>query len=158
MIVIGQFFLPDYEKNGGDMKDVAVFPLPIFNDKPTSANGMVDLFWTVAKNSKQPKEARKFIEWFFSPSVYKDYVTQKYMISTVKGIEANNIFSEAHKLYKFNDFMIIPGNEDYVKLVGETQWDTKTIGSEMMAGKDFKVILSDYNKKWKAARTKLGIK
>ncbi len=160
MLIAGQYFLPDYKKLGGDMNDIAVFPLPMTNDRNETirAVGMVDLFFGISKNSKNPDLAKKYVAWFFSPDVYKTYITERTMSSTINGIDADNIFTEATKNMKFDIFMYVPGDENYTKLAGETKWETKTIGTMMIAGKDYKDILADYNKKWKAARAKLDIK
>ena len=33
MMAIGQYYYPDYVKNGGDIQDLGIFPLPVVNDK-----------------------------------------------------------------------------------------------------------------------------
>lgn len=160
MTCAGQYFLPDYKKMGGDMNDIAVFPLPVGSTaKPIKKQmAMLDLFWAVSKNSKHPAEAKKFIEWFFSPSIYKAYLTDRFMSSTVNGIDAANIFSEGLKKYNYQPFLYIPGDENYTKLVNETKFDSKTIGSQMLAGMSYKNILADFDQKWADSRKKLGIK
>lgn len=160
MMATGQFYLPDYKKLGGDMSDIAVFPLPFNTEKVDGkkAVGLIDLFFGVSKTSKNLDTAKKYVAWFFGPEVYKAYIDERMMTSTVEGIDASNIFAEAIKEQKVEIFMYIPGDENYTKLAGDTKWETKTIGTQMMAGKDYKAILADYNKKWKAARAKLGIK
>jgi raffinose/stachyose/melibiose transport system substrate-binding protein len=160
MTCVGQYFLPDYKKMGGDMNDIAVFPLPVGSAaRPIKKQmAMLDLFWAVGKNSKHPAEAQKFIEWFFSPSIYKAYLTDRFMSSTIKGIDAANIFSEGLKKYNYQPFLYVPGDENYTKLVNETKFDAKTIGSQMLAGMSYKDLLADFNQKWADARKKLGIK
>lgn len=160
MLVAGQYFLPDYKNFGGDMDDIEVFPLPMTNDKaePMRTTVMIDLFLGVSKNSKNVDLAKKYVEWLFSPEVYKAYISNRYMTSTISGVDSDNIFTRAIKTQKIETFMYVPGDENYTKLVSETKWDTKAIGTMMLAGKNYKTILSEYNKKWKAAITKLGIK
>lgn len=160
MMAAGQFFLPDYKKLGGDMEDIAVFPIPMTGETKGKirAVGIVDLFFGVGKNSRNPEAARKYVAWFFSPEVYKAYIADRMMTSTIYGVDADNKFTEALKTQEMEIFMYIPGDEDYAKLAVETKWETKTIGTMMLAGKDYKAILADFNGKWKAAREKLGIK
>jgi raffinose/stachyose/melibiose transport system substrate-binding protein len=160
MLAAGQYFLPDYKKNGGDMNDIDVFPLPVVNNSNEKIKSitMIDLFFAVSKNSKNAETAKKYISWFFSPDVYKSYITDRNMSSTINGVEADSIFAAAQKNLNVELQIYVPGDDNYTKLLGETKLDVKAIGTAMMAGKDYKTILADYNKKWKAAREKLGIK
>lgn len=159
MLVAGQYFLPDYKSFGGDMNDIDVFPLPIINDKSEAIKSivMIDLFLGVNRNSKHIDLAKKYVEWIFNPKVYKAYIDERYMTSTIFGVDSSNIFTEAKKTQNIDPFMYVPGDGNYTKLVSETKWETKTIGAMMLAGKDYKAILADYNKKWKDARSKLCI-
>ncbi|HEX3046286.1 MAG TPA: ABC transporter substrate-binding protein, partial [Bacillota bacterium] len=160
MTCAGQYLLSDYKKLGGDMNDIAVFPLPVGSPaNPMKKQiAMVDLFWAVAKNSKHPAQAKKFIEWFFTPSVYKVFLAERSMSSTIKGIDTADIFSEGIKKYKYEPLLYIPGDENYMKLMNETKFDAKTIGTQMLAGMSYKDILAEYDLKWAQARKKLGIK
>ena len=119
---------------------------------------MIDLFFGISKNSKNVDIAKKYIAWFFSPDVYKTYITDRYMSSTINGVDADNIFAAAQKNMGFDLQVYVPGDDNYTKLLGETKFDVKAIGTMMMSGKDYKTMLADCNKKWKAARAKLGIK
>ncbi|HEX2927810.1 MAG TPA: extracellular solute-binding protein, partial [Ruminiclostridium sp.] len=160
MLLAGQYFLGDYKNFGGDMNDIAVFPLPMTNNRnePKKTIVVVDLFLGISKNSQNVDLAKKYIEWFFNTDIYKPYICDRYMTSTIKGVDSENMFTKAMKDQKIETFMYVPGDENYTKLVSETRWDTKTIGTMMLAGKDYRSILSEYNEKWKAAGIKLGIK
>lgn len=159
MIVVGQYYYPDYVKFGGDIDDLGLFPLPVVNDKSETNRQvtMVDLPFGISKNSKHIEEAKKVLEWYFSPEVYKEYLTERTMSSTINGIEADNIFTTTAKTLNVTPFYIKDGDENAVKLSNETKWDGIAIGQLMLAGKDFRPIFEDLNKKWTSARKKLGI-
>ena len=98
------------------------------------------------------------LQWYFSPEVYKPYLEDRAMSSTIKGINPENIFTETSKQYPTQPVILIAGNEDYKKLNNETHMDESAIGGQMLSGKDFRPMLEDLNKKWTAARTKYGMK
>ena len=118
---------------------------------------MVDLPFGISKTSKHIEEAKKVLEWYFSPEVYKEYLTERTMSSTINGVDADNIFTDTSKTLNVTPFYIKDGNEESVKLANETKWDGNAIGQQMLAGKDFRPIFEDLNKKWTSARKKLGI-
>lgn len=160
MMTIGQYYYPDYVKNGGDIQDLGIFPLPVVNDKNETNRQVivVDLPFGISKNSKHIDEAKKVLEWYFSPDVYKSFLTQTTMSSTINGIDADNLFTMTAKTLKVTPFYIKDGDENFVKLMNETKWDGSVIGQQMLTGKDFRPLFEDLNKKWTAARQKLGIK
>ena len=98
------------------------------------------------------------LEWYFSPEVYKPYLEQRAMSSTIKGIDPQNVFTEASKQYPTQTFTALAGEENFVKLQKETKWDSTVIGAQMLAGKDFRPIFEDLNQKWTDGRQKFGIK
>ena len=145
---------------GGDIKDLGLFPLPVVND-PNETNRQVyniDLPFCISKDSKHIDVAKKVIEWYFSPEVYKPYLEERAMSSTIKGIDPQNIFTDASKQYHTQPFFPKAGEENFVKLQKETKWDPTVVGALMLAGKDFRPIFEDLNKKWTAARQKFGMK
>ncbi len=160
MMAIGQYYYSDFITMGGDVKDLGLFPLPVVND-PNEKNRQVtniDLPFCISKNSKHIDVAKKVLEWYFSPEVYKPYLEQRAMSSTIKGIDPQNVFTEASKQYPTQTFLALAGEDNFVKLQKETKWDSTVIGAQMLAGKDFRPIFEDLNQKWTAGRQKFGIK
>jgi raffinose/stachyose/melibiose transport system substrate-binding protein len=160
MMAIGQYYYADFLTMGGDLKDLGLFPLPIVND-PNETNRQVydiDLPFCISKDSKHIDIAKKVIEWYFSPEIYKPYLEERAMSSTIKGIDPQNIFTNASSQFNAQSFFPKSGDESYVKLTKETKWDSTVVGAQMLAGKDFRPIFEDLNKKWTAARQKFGMK
>jgi raffinose/stachyose/melibiose transport system substrate-binding protein len=160
LIFLGQYFLSDYIKFGGDVNDLGVFTMPVVSNpnEQNRAIGIIDHFLVINKNCKYKEEVKKIFSLFFNPVNYKKYITEKSVSSTINGINAENLFTEAEKKQNFKLFMYIPGNENYTKLANETQFEVKSIGQMMLAGKSYKEILADFNIKWKQARKKFNIK
>lgn len=159
MMAIGQYFYADYLKMGGDLNDLGIFPMPLVNDPNETIRQVynVDLPFCISKDSKHIDVAKQVLQWYFSPEVYKPYLEDRAMSSTINGINPENIFTETSKQYPTQPITLNAGNEDYNKLNRETQMDASAIGAQMLAGKDFRPMLEVLNEKWTAARTKYGM-
>lgn len=161
MICLGQWYLPNYIERVQNTDDLGLFPLPIVKNssEPNRVITMADNFLTISKSSKIEKQAKEFVEWSFDKDVYEGYLKSTLNNSTVEGVfNEVPILKEYNDKFKFEDFLYFPGDKNYNSLVNETKFDVKAIGQRMLAGEKFDAILADMNKKWKAAREKLGIK
>lgn len=157
MVPLGQYFYNWYTSVGGDINDIAVFPLPS-SDDPVLAKrviGLTDDYWSIYNKSQHKEAARKVLEWIFSPEVYTKYLTATANSSTIKGIAPKNMYTEALETYKPVVIYQNPGNEYFSKIQTATQFNEKDIGIAMMSGKDWKAYLADLNAKWKKARAEI---
>lgn len=158
IIVIGQYYYPDYVKYGGDLNDLGLFALPVV-DKAGETNRqatVIDIPFALAKDSKNIDLGKKLLTWYFSPEIYQPYLTERTMTSTIKGIDAQNLFTDASKNMKVDQFIQGQGDEKAVKLQNEVKYDMTAAGQQMFSGKDYNGILADYDKNWAAARKKFG--
>lgn len=153
----GQWYLPTYETDGGDMDDLGVFFLPVRDDvsEDLVITTMADMFFSVSKDSKNLAEAKDFMNWFFT-DYYKDFIVWLRQGPTMKGIEAAEPFLKvAFDNIEGNSAMTVipPDGEAFTELKNATQFDVKRIGQEMyskaIAGEDyFDAMMADLNKKW----------
>ncbi|MFC5471176.1 ABC transporter substrate-binding protein [Cohnella suwonensis] len=161
MFVAGNYFYPDYVRLGGDVNDLGVFPIPDVDTESETITqvGQVDLFFVLGKNSSHPNEARKLVEWFLSNDVYGPYIERTGMVPTVdvQTTGKKTVFQEAADTLKYEQKMLIPGDENFNKIRNEVQFDTHVIGQYMLTGKDYQKQLDALNDKWEKARKKLGI-
>jgi raffinose/stachyose/melibiose transport system substrate-binding protein len=159
MILLGQWYLPNYLERVGNADDLGFFALPVVHEGETNRlMTMADNFLTINKNSENVEAAKLFIEWSFSKEIYSGYLTATLNNSTVAGIDNDNpLFKEFRDNNKADLFLYYPGDENYSKLVNQTKFDTKNIGQKMLAGESFEDILAEMNEAWKAARAELGI-
>lgn len=159
MILLGQWYLPNYLERVGNADDLGFFALPVVHKGETNRlMTMADNFLTINKNSENVEAAKLFIEWSFSKEIYSGYLTATLNNSTVAGIDNDNpLFKEFRDNNKADLFLYYPGDDNYSKLVNQTKFDTKNIGQKMLAGESFEDILAEMNGAWKAARAELGI-
>lgn len=158
MIAAGQWMIPQYVENGGDMKDLGLFLLPIRDNAKDTLNtiAMVDTFLATPKDGKYKKEVKDFLNWFFSKKYYPDYITGIQQTSTVKGVESSvPALKEAFAGLKVNYVLYDGGNGDFQKIAGAVKFDVKKMGQEMIAGKDLDEMLNELNQNWKEARAKV---
>lgn len=160
MILLGQWYLPNYLERVGNADDLGFFALPVVHEGETNRlMTMADNFLTINKNSANIDAAKLFIEWSFSKDIYSGYLTATLNNSTVSGIDNDNpLFKEFRENNKADLFLYYPGDENFSKLVNQTKFDTKNIGQRMLAGESFEDILNEMNTAWKASRAELGIK
>jgi len=157
MIVLGQWYLPNYIERVKSMDDIGFFSLPVVSKgEKNRVMTMADNFLTINKDSKNIDAAKAFVNWSFEDEIYSEYLKTTMNNSTVTGVENDNpLFKEYRENSDSEEFMYYPGNEDYSKLVNQTKFDAKTIGQRMLAGENFADILKEYNTKWKEARASL---
>ncbi len=160
MIVLGQWYLPNYIAHVGNTDDLGFFSLPVVKEgEKNRVMTMADNFLTINKNSKNLDAAKEFITWSFSNDVYKGYLEATMNNSTVEGVTNDNpLFKEYRENSNAESFLFYPGNSDYSDLVNQTKLDTKSIGQRMLSGEKYDSMLKDLNNKWKTARKDLGIK
>ncbi|WP_442603005.1 ABC transporter substrate-binding protein [Paenibacillus sp. KN14-4R] len=160
MIASGQWFVSDVEKMmNGDMSDIGAFLLPVREKETDKLNTitMVDTFFTIPKASKNQQEAKEFLEWFFSKDWYTKLMTTSKIASTMKGIDIDlgATFKPAYENIDLNYVVYAGTNESYKKIESTIKFDVKKMGQDMMAGKDFEKMMTDMNKQWKDAKSKI---
>ncbi|MCR8643064.1 ABC transporter substrate-binding protein [Paenibacillus sp. N1-5-1-14] len=160
MIASGQWFVSDVEKMmNGDMSDIGTFLLPVREKETDKLNTitMVDSFYTIPKVSKNQQEAKEFLEWYFSKDWYTKLMTESKIASTMKdiNIDLGATFKAAYEGVDVNYVVYAGTNETYKKIESATKFDVKKMGQDMMAGKDFEKMMTDMNKQWKDAKSKI---
>jgi raffinose/stachyose/melibiose transport system substrate-binding protein len=158
MICAGQWMLPQYVENGGDMKDLGAFLLPVRDNANETLNtiAMVDTFLATPKDGKYQKEVKDFLNWIFSKNYYPGYISSIQQTSTVNGIDSDVPFlKEAFTGVKVNFVLYDGGNADFQKIASAVKFDVKMLGQEMLVGKDLDAMMNDLNKSWKAARANI---
>ncbi|HEX3043429.1 MAG TPA: extracellular solute-binding protein [Bacillota bacterium] len=158
MLLAGQWFIPQYAESGGDMKDLGLFLLPI-RDKASEVLytvAMTDMFLAIPVDCKYKKEAKEFIEWFFSKDYYPQYITETQQNSTIKGINSSApILKEAYTGVNYKFVLNQPGGADFQKISDAIKFNVKALGQEMIMGQDLDQMMNELNKHWKDAKSKL---
>lgn len=158
MICAGQWFLSVYKSNGGDMNDLGAFLLPVRDKAVDTLNTitMVDAFYCTPKDNQYLKEAKDFINWFFSKKYYPGYISYVGQTSTVNGIISDiPLFKTALAEQKVKYILYGGGGLEFTKISNAVKFDVKRMGQEMIAGKDLEQMMSDLNRNWKEARANL---
>jgi raffinose/stachyose/melibiose transport system substrate-binding protein len=158
MLLAGQWFIPQYAEAGGDMKDLGLFLLPIRDNTSELlyTMAMADMFLAIPSDCKYKKEAKEFIEWFFSKGYYPRYITETQQNSTIKGINSNvPLLKEAYTGVNYKFVLNQPGGPGFQKISGAIKFNVKALGQEMIMGRDLDQMMNDLNKQWKDAKSKL---
>ena len=158
MVALGQWYQPTYETDGGDINDLGVFFLPVRDNKsdPFVVTTMADMFIAISANSKNLKEAKAFVEWFFK-DYYSDFIAWLKQGPTMKDIEADDpLLKQAFDNVEgeLELTVIQPDGEDFVRIKEAVQFDVKRLGQEMLTGANLDQMMTDLNKKWKEAKNK----
>lgn len=156
VVASGLWFVPTYASKTGSTDDLAAFPMPYRQneDTPLKLMTFTDHFYGISASTKYADEAKAFMEWFYSPEVYQDYIDHAQLGSAYEGIEANVPFlQDFYNNNKNEPFLYIPGNVAYTDLSNAIQLDVKALGQEMMAGKTVDEISKDLDGKWSKARS-----
>ena len=157
-MALGQWYQPTYETDGGDINDLGVFFLPVRDNKsdPFVVTTMADMFIAISANSKNLKEAKAFVEWFFK-DYYSDFIAWLKQGPTMKDIEADDpLLKQAFDNVEgeLELTVIQPDGEDFVRIKEAVQFDVKRLGQEMLTGTNLDQMMTDLNKKWKEAKNK----
>jgi raffinose/stachyose/melibiose transport system substrate-binding protein len=158
MTALGQWFVPTFDTDGGDLSDLGTFFLPVRDSKsePMVVTTMADVFYAISESSPNKEEAIEFLEWFFT-DYYVDFIAWLRQGPTMEGIEAEDPYlQEAFDSIEGDYIMtvITPDGEEFTRIKGEVQLDVKRLGQEMMAGADLDQMMQDLNTKWKDAFNK----
>jgi raffinose/stachyose/melibiose transport system substrate-binding protein len=86
MYLQGVWAIPEIKKANPDI-ELGVFALPATNnpDENKLVSG-VDVLFTMAKDTKHPEEAMKFIEFMFNEEIAKQYIDEQAAFSAIKGV------------------------------------------------------------------------
>lgn len=155
VLAAGLWFVPTYESKAGTLEDLAAFPMPYRPDEsaPLKLMMFTDHFYGISSTSKHQEQAKAFMEWFYSPEVYKEYLNAAQLDSAFEGVESEVPFLKTfYEQHQQENFMYIPGDAEYTELSNAIQLDVKALGQEMMAGKSVDDIVKDLNAKWTEAR------
>lgn len=87
MMVMGTWKIGTAGKEFPDI-DFGVFPFPL-NDKMNAAYGEAGQATAIYSKSKNIEEAKRFMEFLFSPEVENIYCTETKQTPTIKGVKAN---------------------------------------------------------------------
>lgn len=156
MMAAGSWYKDDYNQNGGKDENLGVFLLPTRNtaNDPFYTTAMTEFFWGIPKTSKNQKEAKEFMEWFFASDYYAKFTTALGQKPTVKGLKYDDkFFAQAFEGIDVKPVTVFY-DEAYNKIMNEIKFDVKSIGQQMLSGKtSLDSIMNDLNAKWKKART-----
>ncbi|MBS4192070.1 carbohydrate ABC transporter substrate-binding protein [Bacillus sp. FJAT-49705] len=154
MLAAGSWYKSDYITNGGKEENLGVFLLPTRNttSDPFYTTAMTEFFWGVPKTSKNQKEAKEFLEWFFG-DYYTQLATTTNIKPTMKGVSYNDeFFAQAFEDVDAEPVTIFY-DDNYNKVMNAMKFDVKGIGQQMVAGKNsLDSIMKDLNAQWKKAR------
>lgn len=159
----GGWALATIREGAESTDELGTFYLPVRDSESDQFRTITqgDSFMSVTKHAKNPELAREFVEFFFSDAWYPEYIKAITDDNTMKTVtkEKDAILAQADKLQPDLELVMYDGGgDDFTTLVSETTFDYKKLGAQMLV-KDFDLntTLSELNKKWKDARTKLGI-
>ncbi len=154
MFAAGSWYKSDYNQNGGKDENLGVFLLPTRNttSDPFYTTAMTEFFWGVPKSSKNQKEAKEFLEWFFG-DYYTQLATAINIKPTIKGVSYNDkFFTQAFDGVDAKSVTVFY-DDKYNKVKNAMKFDVNGTGQQMMAGKtSLDSIMNDLNKQWKKAR------
>jgi raffinose/stachyose/melibiose transport system substrate-binding protein len=163
MLAAGPWCLEYIKQDTDDISKLSTFYLPVRDNLSDEFRTIVqgDSFLSVTKDSKNPELAKAFLEFYFSDAWYPDFISRIGDDSTMTSFpkDKNPIFKAADD--KQPDVVLVTydgGNDDFSRLMSETKFDYKKLGSQMFSeGFDLDKELADLDTRWKAARNKLGI-
>lgn len=159
MVVSGQWYLSNLkELLDGDLSDVGVFFLPTRTDASQPLNYLVEGTeggLAVSKSSEHVEEAKAFIEWMNSKEILAGWAegTSNFCVFDEYDVSLDPVFDEAFATDNLNKLSLNNGDEKFVAIRDALQFDVKGIGQRMLAGEDYKGILSDLNAKWADAKS-----
>ena len=156
MMAAGSWYKDDYDQNGGKDENLGVFLLPTRNttSDPFYTTAMTEFFWGIPKTCKNQKEAKEFLEWFFSSDYYAQFVGSLKQKPTVKGVKYNDkFFAQAFEGLDVKPITVFY-DENFNKIMNSMKFDVKSIGQQQMAGKtSLDSIMNNLNAQWKKARS-----
>ena len=156
MVALGQWYQPTYETDGGNVNDLGVFFLPVRDSKsdPFVVTTMADMFIAIAENSKNMKESKAFVEWFFK-DYYPDFIAWLKQGPTMKDIEADDpLLKQAFDNVEgeLELTVIQPDGAEFARIKEAVQFDVKRLGQEMLTGANLDKMMEELNNKWKEAK------
>lgn len=165
-LVTGSWSITQYQEKAKDKADIIYIPFPFNMDGKQYAAAGGDYNIAVNKNSKNKAAALAWIWWFLDKSNYAfdnggiPPLKSAALPSTLDAFKAANVIFVANNP--------APAGEEAfwsnIDKQAEIGWWSPTPGQRIVdaargATKEtFDDIMNDYNKKWAAARLKLGIK
>jgi len=108
MYMQGVWAIPEIQKANPSI-ELGVFPMPATND-PTKNKVIsgVDTLLTVAKNTKHPEEAMKFIQFLMEPENVQQYIDEQKAFPAITGVSQSDPivdgFKEAFAAGQISDF------------------------------------------------------
>lgn len=156
MIALGQWYYSSYMNNVGTDEDLAVFPLPLRSSEsePLLNMTMSDLNIGISTDSKNPDEAKAFLNWMFSPEVYQTYINKVQQLSTMSNVTADvPFFNKWTKENAFESFVYQGTDAKYAAVKAAAQYDQSLAAQEIYAGKSIEQIEKELNDRWSKAVT-----
>lgn len=164
IIALGDWGLQNIKNGAEDTSELGAFYLPTRDseDDPFRVLVQGDSFMGVTTHCENPELAKTFVEWFYGEDWYPDYLNYITSASAMKNFpkEKDPVLAEADEAQPDAELVMYDGGgDDFQAIQNETTFDYKKLGAEMFTdGFDLNSKLDELNKKWKAAREKLGIK
>ncbi len=162
MLTFGPAFYNKLVTDGIDCSQLGTFFLPARDSKDDQFNTVAygsDMI-AISNQTKHEDIAKDFIEFFFSDDWYPGFIEvgqdESAITTYTKKLdpvlqEANDLQPDAKKI------AIVGGGEDYIKLMGEIQFDYNQFASKLfIKDLDFDKELSDLNSTWNKGRASLG--
>ena len=84
MYLQGNWAIPMIQQTNPDL-DLDMFPFPAKDNEVSQSVSGIDIVFSIAKKSKQSKEAKEFLKYLISKDAYQTYVDDQFAISTLKG-------------------------------------------------------------------------
>ncbi|MNN26957.1 Multiple sugar-binding protein precursor [compost metagenome] len=115
MYLQGVWAIPEIQKANPSI-ELGVFPLPATNDSASNkVISGVDTLLTIAKNTKHPEEAAKFVQFLLEAENVQQYIDEQKAFPAITGVSQSDPimdgFKEAFAAGQISDFAdhYIPG-------------------------------------------------
>jgi len=154
MIALGQWYYQDYITSEKTDDDLDAFALPWRTDvrERLDAVTMPDQYMAINKHAKNIEEAKEFMEWIFSPDVYREYINYTGNTSTMLTVESDQpFFDRVRNRHPFSPFMYFAMNEKFERVKNKAQYNEKKAAQDIFAGASVEGIEFMLNKNWSAA-------
>ena len=161
MTPLGSWLPPQIVDNGAKAGDIMLMPLPIVDSKGfINSTAGYDWHFAVWKGSAQKAAALKFLDYFLGDkdlyTLWMDNFGQTSIRKDMKDTAPALSGIAALKLVLKEE----PTNSvEYNAIRDKAQFDDQAVAAAAIAAtndKEFKAAMDDFNKKWAAARKKVG--
>jgi len=161
MIAMGQWYYSDHMTKVGDDKDLDAFALPwrTSREERLQAITIPDQYIAINKNSQNTEEAKAFLEWVFSTSVYQTYILNSQNTSTLTDVASSPaFFNKVKRKHPFESFMYGGISQKFTIIKNAAHYDEKKMAQEIFAGASVDDIQKRMNEDWSKALQSIDVR